>query len=167
MTYGEKPSGPGGSGGREAGSGTTFGGEVTTRNGGALARISQSLTELAKLTDLLRSLVDGRMAPRLTVTGWHKGVLRVTLDEPGLATRWRFQEPALRRRLARDLPGLQEIRLVPVAPVRPASRATAPSRLDRAPLRALEELAGTETHERLRAALARLAEAAARARQEN
>lgn len=135
-----------------------------------LGRICQSLAEFTILTDHLRQAVDERLGARLSVTGWQEGILRVHLDQPALATRWRFQEPAVRRALLRvpALAGLKEIRLTIAAihrrplPARPV----APSRLDAVPTEAISELASTEPHERLRQALTTLAEAAAKARKE-
>lgn len=144
--------------------------EATTRAGGVLGRIYQSLAEFTVLTDHLRQVVDERLGARLSVTGWQDGVLRIRLDQPALATRWRFQEPAVRRALAR-LPvfaGLKEIRVALAAAngrsMPTAARPAASSKLDRAPVEAFRELADNETHERLRKALTALAEAAAQAR---
>lgn len=140
--------------------------KAITRSDGVLGQIYQSATRFTVLTDLVRESVDGRMAPWLTVTGWADGILRVTLTRPALATRWRFQEPAVRRRLVREpvLAGLREIRLVMAGPVaRPPPR-QAPSRLGDAPVGVIEEMAARETHPGLRRALLELAEAARRAR---
>lgn len=137
--------------------------QASTPTGGPLARLYQSLAEFTELTDCLRQRVDKRLATHLTVTGWSNGILRVRLDQPALATRWRFQEPALRRQLTAlpKLRALQDIRLV-ITPAssRPASMRTAPSRLTSAPASALDELAKTESHELLRKALRALANAA-------
>ena len=142
--------------------------EANTRVGGVLGRIYQSLAEFTVLTDHLRHVVDERLGARLSVTGWQDGILRVRLDQPALATRWRFQEPAVRRALTRipALAGLKEIRVTLATTSGRSMPATVRtnSRLDRAPVEALQELAGTETHERLRKALKALADAAAMAR---
>ncbi len=144
--------------------------EATTQAGDTLARIYQSLAEFTVLTDCLRRRVDKRLAAHLTVTGWANGVLRVHLDQPTLATRWRFQEPAARRQLS-QLPilfNLQEIRLVitGIAAQRTTPVRTAPSRLPTAPVQALQELAATESHTNLRQALMALADAAQQAKHE-
>lgn len=144
--------------------------EATTRAGDTLARIYQSLAEFTVLTDCLRREVDQRLAAHLTVTGWANGILRVHLDQPTLATRWRFQEPTARRRLSQlsALRNLREIRLVitGIAARRTAPVRTAPSRLSMVPVQALQELAATESHAHLRQALLALAAAAQRAKQE-
>lgn len=166
MDFGNNPARPGQSGSRANNAIRSIPGEVSTRGGGVLARIQQSLIEFTTLTAEVRAGVDERLAGHLTVTGWSHGVLRITLDQPALATRWRFQEPALRRRLARHnlLKGLEEIRLVPLPPPLPPARHTRPSRLHEAPADALRELAESETHPALRAALDKLADAARKAR---
>lgn len=142
--------------------------QANTRARGSLARIYQSLTLFSKLTDKIRQRVDQRLAAHLTVTGWDGATLRVTLDQPALATRWRFQEPALMRHLttneAGDLAGLREIRLVISAPGTRGAPRRSPSRLDQVPSAAVRGLAATETHEEFRRALVRLAEAAEKAR---
>ncbi len=143
--------------------------QATTQASTVLGRICQSLAEFTILTDHLRQAVDERLGARLSVTGWQEGILRVHLDQPALATRWRFQEPAVRRALLRvpALAGLKEIRLTIAAINRlaPPASPPAPSRLDAVPAEAIDELASTESHERLRQALTTLAEAAAKARQ--
>jgi hypothetical protein len=125
------------------------------------------LAEFTVLTEAVRAAVDPRLAPHLQVTGWQDGVLRLALDQPALATRWRFQEPAVRRQLAR-LPacrGLREIRLALVTRGGRAGRRRQPSTLGQAPLAAIADLAATETHPALRRALEDLLAAAQRARQ--
>lgn len=143
-------------------------GKPTTRVGGTLARIYQSLSEFTVLTDHLRRAVDERLGAHLEVTGWQDGILRVRLDQPALATRWRFQEPAVRRNLAR-VPALRELRDIRLVLEgvrgRPApARAGEGSRLGNVPVEALRDLAGSEPHEKLRRALALLADEAERAR---
>ncbi|MFP5384121.1 MAG: DciA family protein [Gammaproteobacteria bacterium] len=141
--------------------------QANTRVEGSLARIYQSLTLFSQLTDKVRSLVDQRLAAHLTVTGWDGETLRIALDQPALATRWRFQEPALLRLLARDgddMANLRRIRLVILSPRAALASRRSPSRLDQAPTTALRDLAATETHGALRQALDRLAKAAENAR---
>lgn len=140
--------------------------EASTRPGGTLAGIYQSLAQFTVLTDHVRSSVDERLAPHLTVTGWSQGQLRVHCDQPALTTRWRFLEPGIRRRLTAlpDLQGLREIRLVSRArPLREATTA-ARSTLGNAPADALRDLARDEAHDRLRKALEKLASEAEAAR---
>lgn len=140
--------------------------KAITRSDGVLGQIYQSATRFTVLTDLVRESVDGRMAPWLTVTGWADGTLRITLSRPALATRWRFQEPAVRRRLAREpaMRGLREVRLVLAGPAARPPERRAPSRLRDAPVGVIEEMASRETHPGLRRALLELAEAARQAR---
>lgn len=138
-----------------------FESEANTHPGSMLGRLYRSLAEFTVLTDHVRSAVDERLAAQLEVTGWSGGILRVRLAQPMLATRWRFQEPAVLRHLARipAFRGLTAIRLV-IAPAN-ASRANPQSpRPIRAPVGALRALAADEPHERLRRALEALAAAA-------
>lgn len=140
--------------------------EATTGPTGALPRLYESLARFTVLTDHVRSSVDERLAPHLLVTGWSGGVLRVYCDQPALATRWRFLEPGIRRRLASvpALAGLREIRLASRARPLREQPEVAPSTLAQAPAEALHELARSEAHARLRQALERLASDAERAR---
>lgn len=144
--------------------------QANTQPEGSLARIYQSLTLFSQLTDKVRSLVDQRLAMHLTVTGWDGEILRIALDQPALATRWRFQEPTLMRLLTRtgdEMTTLRQIRLVVLSPRAALASRRAPSRLDQAPTTALRDLAATETHGALRNALDRLAEAAENARRKS
>lgn len=162
----ENPAGPPAQGREDQVSGQVSSAEAITRAGGTLARIYQSLAEFTALTDHLRQVVDRRLGAHLWVTGWQDGVLRVRLDQPALATRWRFQEPMVRRQLARlpALKGLAEIRLVMTGVDGRPAPARQASHLDRVPVAALQELVASETHERLRRALADLVAAAEQAR---
>lgn len=144
--------------------------EPSIAAGSVLGRIYQSLADFTVLTRRLRGAVDEGLAPHLVVTGWQDGVLRVVLERPALATRWRFQEPGVRRALARDprLAGLREIRLVTTAlriPSPVADRQDMAS-LRAAPVDALRDLASQETHAALRDALLRLGDAAEKARRQ-
>lgn len=137
--------------------------QANTRSEESLARVYQSLTLFSQLTDKVRPLVDQRLAAHLTVTGWDGETLRIALDQPALATRWRFQEPAFMRLLAGsggDMANLRQIRLVILSPRAALASRRSPSRLDQAPTTALRDLAATEPHGALRQALDRLAEAA-------
>lgn len=142
--------------------------EANTSPDTTLGGLYRSLAEFTVLTDCVRAAVDERLARAIEVTGWANGVLRVQLSRPTLATHWRFQEPAVRRALAR-LPafrGLTDIRLVLAVPAA-ANRSTRPRRpgtLGNAPALALRQLARDEPHDRLRHALEALAEAAEQAR---
>lgn len=168
MSNGNGPQHPAKSGAREDVARSMGSPQANTRVGGSLARIYQSLTLFSQLTDKVRSLVDQRLAAHLTVTGWDGETLRIALDQPALATRWRFQEPALMRLLAGsgdDMASLRRIRLVVLSPQAALASRRSPSRLDQAPTNSLRELAATETHKPLRQALDRLVEAAEEARQ--
>lgn len=142
--------------------------EANTSPDSTLGGLYRSLAEFTVLTDCVRAAVDERLAKAIAVTGWANGVLRVQLSRPTLATHWRFQEPGVRRALAR-LPafrGLTEIRLVLAVPAA-AARSARPRRtgtLGNAPALALRQLARDEPHDRLRHALEALAEAAEQAR---
>ncbi len=139
------------------------GSEANTAASGVLARIYQSLAEFTVLTGLLRKTVDARLGERLEVTGWSDGILRVRLDQPALATRWRFQEPVVLRQLKRQpqFRDLREIRLVLIqAPSPPPATPHPLSRTLQASAPALRALADSEDHGPLRRALLELAAAA-------
>lgn len=140
--------------------------ETSTAEGITLGRIYQALSQFTVLTNHLRALVDERMARHLSVTGWQNGVLRVHLGQPAFATRWRFQEPAVRRAMIQraGLTDLREIRLVMTNLHRPRTdniSRTPSQTLLVAPAEALLEMAASEEHPALRAALQSLGEAAA------
>lgn len=139
--------------------------EANIRSGSMLAGLYRSLAEFTVLSDHVRSAVDGRLAERLEVTGWANGILRIRLTQPALATHWRFQEPTVRRHLARvpALQGLKEIRLVLATPAA-GPRAKPLPRTIAAPVAALRALAADEPHDRLRRALEALAAAAEQSR---
>lgn len=142
------------------------GSETSIRPDSTLAGLYRSLAEFTVLTDCVRSAVDERLAAAIDVTGWANGILRIRLSRPTLATHWRFQEPAVRRHLAR-LPafrGLTDIRLVLAVPAAAGRGRPHRSRIGEAPAGAIRELARDESHPRLRAALEALAAAAEQSR---
>lgn len=151
--------------------GAVGGAEVSTTDDPALARIFQSLTHFSVLTRILRAKLDPALAAHVTVSGWKGGVLRVTLGRPALATRWRFEAPSVKARLATvpELEGLRDIRLVMVMDGWGGPQKDQSSRLPAiaaAPREALESLAEGESHPGLREAFRRLAESAAHAQRE-
>lgn len=134
--------------------------EPSIAPGSALARIYQSLADFTELTRLVRAAVDEQLGQHLQVTGWKDGELRVHLGRPALATRWRFQEPGVRQALLRhpSLKALRHIRLVTThlgSQTEPASTGK-PSALRSAPVDVLQDMAASESHPALRAALLRL-----------
>lgn len=145
--------------------------ETTTASSEPLGRIFRSLADFTVLTRHLRVAVDAGLARHLAVTGWQDGVLRVHLGQPALATRWRFQEPGVRRTLSRHacFAGLREIRLslttLHLPGERPRPAGPSPS-LVAAPADALLAMAATESHPALRRALEGLGHAAEQARRE-
>lgn len=153
--------------GNDRTTGLSTGTEASTGPAAVLVRIYQSLAEFTILTGLLRKTVDARLAARLEVTGWSGGVLRVRLSQPALATRWRFQEPAVLRQLARlpEFRGLREIRLV-FGTAGEATEKARPRRPLRLPVAALQALAADESNARLRQALEALAAAAEQPRKD-
>lgn len=149
----------------------TLAAEPSIADGSVLARIYQSLADYDELTRLLRQSVDAQLGRHLHVTGWRDGELRVHLDRPALATRWRFQEPAARQALGRH-PALRGLRLVRLVTTHLGGAATPPraagrSRLAGAPADSVRDMAEGEAHPGLRAALLRLSEAMRRAGTEN
>jgi hypothetical protein len=147
----------------------TLAAETSIATGNALARIYQSLADFDELTRLLRKAVDEQLGRHIQVTGWQQGELRVHLDRPALATRWRFQEPAARQALSRhpSLRALRHIRLVTTHLGGPSGTAAPPlpSRLGNAPADSFRELAEDEAHPALRAALLRLSDAVRQAKE--
>ena len=135
--------------------------EASARPGSMLARLYRSLAEFTVLTDHVRSAVDERLAAQVEVTGWSDGVLRIRLATPALATRWRFQEPAVLRHLSR-IPayrGLRSIRLVTASAPSMDKSSNKPRRVA-APAGVLRAMAAAEPHDGLRRALEALAAAA-------
>lgn len=143
--------------------------ETSTTLSDPLDHLCKTLSGFTFLTDRLRAAAEPALAPHLTVTGWQDGILRVRLDEPALATRWRFAAPALGRALARmaAFEGLREIRLSlgRVELGAASRRRPGPDTLVHAPVDALDALAESARVPALQQALQRLAEAARRARE--
>lgn len=142
--------------------------EPSIAPGSTLARIYQSLADFTELTRLVRAAVDEQLGKYLQVTGWKDGELRVHLERPALATRWRFQEPGVRQALLRhpSLKTLRHIRLVTthLGSQREPTATSRPSTLRAAPVDVLREMAASESHPALRAALLRLYGAASAAK---
>jgi hypothetical protein len=133
-------------------------GDLLTRRSGRLSQLHRHAAELARLRQMLQTVLPPPLRDHFMVAAFDRDTLVLVADGATWAARLRYQIPGLRA-VAREQCGLatlKSIRIRTSAPLAPPSRAPRRLRLSSGSVDSLRRSAAATTDEELRALLLRL-----------